>query len=173
MRNCVIAAVFAPTGIAVAVPVVIGKSKPEPTFRVLEKARSSQDVTKKFDGVLADIVVPGTVRYVGVTGEQKAYVAAGTEGRTCFLTEDDFGVGGGCIEEDSLKNQATYVGSANTSGGVDLVVPVPDAYETVKVNDKKLKAKDNVVLTTVSKHDSKLTVEGDGGPLETQLNLEP
>lgn len=171
MRKWMIAVLVAALGIAVAVTVVAARDKPAATFRVLNKARSAQsDALPPLQGMLADLVVPGTARSVGSLGGKKAFVASGTDGRTCFLMVDDFGTGGGCIGQQSLRDAAHYVGEG-TGETVDLLIPVPDAYTDVEIDGKEFRAANNVVLTTVDKKNAKLKVKGASGTLEGDLLL--
>lgn len=184
MRKLIITAIVVAIGAAiVVVPIAAsGNSKPEPTFdKALKKAKGPKDKLPGLKGKMAQLVPdPGAARYVGELAGHDVYIAPGADDTTCFIdtnpAADPNYVGYACIEQDSLQRQASYAAFGG-SGGVNVIVPVADAYDTadVAVGGKrvKVKAKDNVALIeAMPTEGGTVTVTGeDVDPLEGEVQF--
>lgn len=172
-KKVLIGVLVAIAGVAVAVPIAAGGSKPDPTFKTLHRAAKAGDrLPGGGSGPLAS-VDPASARLVGTVDGHDVYLAPGPDDSVCILDVEGDSVGGTCAAQDTIKNQPMFSawrdGEATTA---TVVVAVPDEYTTATVAGDSIPVANNVGLAHARLGKSSIKLSGDEGTLESELDVD-
>jgi hypothetical protein len=131
-----------------------------PTYRVFREPPGQHKLAAAINGPFGT-VSPNSARWVGKADGEDVYLARTAGGGLCALYVSGRDFGGGCSHGPPTGADVT-VWAEQPDDPFNLLVTVPDGYDTVKIDGREHQPDHNVVLTTVANGRHVIRSEGDG-----------